>query len=150
MSTLIGDVLWAWLVATLLSGLPSTLHALATGADAWEATRAAGAMLIASDSPLPRLVAAAAIVHGAVSLLWASIATLVLPRRGTVLAALALAAAIAVLDLRVIAPILFPEVARLPFWPQFADHLMWGACVGVTLRCRWRKKDHRTPSEVRA
>jgi hypothetical protein len=49
------------------------------------------------------------------------------------------AALIAMLDLRVIAPSWFPEVAVLPFWPQFADHLMWGLSVGVALRWRWRR-----------
>jgi hypothetical protein len=24
----------------------------------------------------------------------------------------------------------------LPFWPQFADHLMWGALLGATLQYR--------------
>ena len=70
------DLFWAWLVATVFSGLPSTLHALP--------------------------------------------------------------AAVALLDLRVIAPLLFAEVAALPFWPQFADHLAWGALLGGTLQ--WRRR----------
>ncbi len=49
------------------------------------------------------------------------------------------AAAIGLLDLRVIAPLFFPEVAALAFWPQMADHLMWGACVGVVLQVRWKR-----------
>lgn len=40
------DLVYAWLVSTVLSGLPSTLHALVTGADPLKATRAAGAMLL--------------------------------------------------------------------------------------------------------
>ena len=36
---------YAWIAATLLSGIPSTLFALATGGDPMEATRAAGAMV---------------------------------------------------------------------------------------------------------
>ena len=127
------DLLYAWLAATLLSGIPSTVFALATGGDAMEATRAAGAMVGRPDS----LVAAGA-VHSAVSFFWASVLWLELPRGQTTLWALAAAAAIAVLDLQVIAPIVFPEVAALAFWPQFADHLMWGACVGVTLEYRQR------------
>ena len=35
--------------------------------------------------------------------------------------------------------LLFPEVAALAFWPQMADHLMWGACVGVVLQVRWKR-----------
>ena len=43
-------------------------------------------------------------------------------------------ALIALLDLRAIAPLFFPEVAALPFGPQLADHLAWGAVVGIVLR----------------
>ncbi len=43
------DLLYAWLAATLLSGIPSTRHARWTGADVWEATRAAGAMLLEDE-----------------------------------------------------------------------------------------------------
>lgn len=117
----------AWLLATLLSGIPSTTYALLTGNDPLEATRAAGAMIGRPDS-----IAAAALVHCAVSLFWVVVLWLWLPR-GMVWALLA-SAAIAILDLGLIAPLFFPEVARLAFWPQFADHLAWGACVGAALR----------------
>ncbi len=70
----------AWLIATLFSGLPSTLHALATGGDPLEATRAAGAMLLSTGST-PALVAAAAMVHPAVSLFWALLFAWWLPPR---------------------------------------------------------------------
>jgi hypothetical protein len=140
-SRLAGDLAWAWAAATLFSGLPSTLHALATGGDVTEATRAAGAMLIPADSSLPRLLAAAALVHAAVSLFWSAILVLALPRRGVVAWALVASALIGVLDLRVIAPVLFPEVARLSFAPQLADHLAWGLCVGLALR--WRDRHAR-------
>ena len=136
------ELLWSWLVATALSGLPSTLYALATGADALEATRAAGAMLIPAGSPLPQLLVAAAIAHGAISFFWTFVLMLGLPRRRTLIWAIAASALIALLDLRVIAPWMFPDVARLAFWPQFADHLMWGACVGATLQ--WRRRGARS------
>jgi hypothetical protein len=129
---------WAWLAATVLSGLPSTVHALVTGGDVTEATRAAGAMLISPASSLAALVAAAALVHSAVSLFWAAILVWALPRRATFLWAMLAAALIAVLDLRVIAPAFFPPVAQLAFWPQFADHLMWGAALGAVLT--WRRR----------
>lgn len=130
------NLLWAWLAATLFSGIPSTLYALGTGADTWEATRAAGAMLVAHDSTFPSLLAAAALAYGTVSFLWASLLILVLPPRRVALWAVTAAAAIAVIVLQLIAPMVFPEVAVLPFWPQFADHLMWGACLGLTLQIR--------------
>jgi hypothetical protein len=124
------DLFYAWLAATLLSGIPSTLYALLSGGDALEATRAAAAMF-----PLCKnLLLDAALVHGAVSLFWAAILFFVLPGRHTVLWAIGAALLIGVLDLRVIAPRLFPEVAALEFWPQMADHLMWGACFGLVLQ----------------
>lgn len=132
------DVLWAWLAATVLSGLPSTLYALISGGEVLEATRAAGAMLVPASSPLPQLVAAAAFVHAAISFFWVLILALVLPRRRVFLWAVLASALIGLLDLRVIAPLLFPEVARLAFWPQLADHLMWGACVGAAFY--WRSE----------
>jgi hypothetical protein len=128
------ELAWAWLAATVLSGAPSTLWALHTGGDVGEATWAAGAMLLAPDSPRPWLFAAAALAHGAVSAFWTLVAGLLLPRRRPAGWALVMAAAIGLLDLRVIAPAFFPSVAALAFWPQMADHLMWGACLGVSLQ----------------
>jgi hypothetical protein len=123
----------AWLIATVFSGAPSTLHALATGGDPLAATFAAGRMLVDSASPWV-LFAAASVVHGSVSIFWTLVAGAVLPRRHTALWAIAMSAAIGVLDLRLIAPLSFPPVAALAFWPQMADHLMWGACLGGTLQ----------------
>ena len=124
---------YAWLLATLLSGLPSTAWALLTGGDPLEATRGAGAMLLPSETDLWRLLAAAALVHGLVSFFWALVLWWLLPYRHTMLWALLASVAIALIDLRLIAPAFFPEVAALEFWPQLADHLMWGACVGFAL-----------------
>lgn len=122
-------LLYAWLLATIFSGIPSTLYALLTGGDPMEATRAAGAMISRPDS-----IAAAALVHASVSLFWALVLWLVLPYRNPMLWALLASAAIAILDLKAIAPLFFPEVAALDFWPQFADHLMWGGCVGLVFQ----------------
>jgi hypothetical protein len=123
------QLFYAWLLATLLSGIPSTLYALLTGGDPLEATRAAGAMV-----GLPGSIAAAALVHASVSLFWTVALWVALPYRHTTLWAVLASAGIAVLDLKVIAPALFPEVAALAFWPQLADHFMWGACAGIALR----------------
>ena len=133
------DLVAAWLVATVFSGAPSTLHALATGGDPWEATFAAGRMLVASGSALT-LFTAAVVVHPLVSAFWAAVAAMVLPARHTTLAATLFAAAVGLLDLRLIAPHWFPEVAALAFWPQMADHLMWGACLGGTLQVLARRR----------
>jgi hypothetical protein len=119
------SLFYAWLAATVLGGIPSTAWALLTGADPLEATRAAGAMVGRPDS-----IAAAAAVHLAVSAFWSVVLWLTLRSAWWAVPASAL---IAMLDLRVIAPLFFPEVAALAFWPQFADHLMWGACYSVGL-----------------
>ena len=129
-------LLYAWLAATLLSGIPSTLYAFATGGDPLEATRAAGAMLLPSETALPKLLIAAGVVHAIVSLFWTVVLGFALPRRYVAAWAVLASMAIAILDLRIVAPGFFPEVAALAFWPQFADHLMWGACFGLTLQLR--------------
>ena len=135
-----GDLLVAGWTATLLGGTPSTLYALATGGDPMEATRAAGAMLIPAGSGTIELVLAAAVVHVCVSFFWAAILVRILPRRRVVLWATATAAIIGLLDLRVIAPVFFPEVAALPLGPQMADHVMWGASLGWVLGRRSRTR----------
>lgn len=97
-----------------------------------EATRAAAAMLPWSGW----LLVDAALVHASVSLFWALVLWRALPRRHVVAWAMAAAALIGLLDLGVIAPRFFPEVAALEFWPQMADHLMWGLCFGGVLQYR--------------
>jgi hypothetical protein len=133
------DTVLTGLIAAATSGAPSTLWAWWSGGDVFEATRAAGAMLISVHSSAVKLFAAAAIVHLSVSLLWAGVLTAVLPRQHVVIAALIAAAAIAVLDLRIIGS-LFPEIYALPFWPQFADHLAWGITAGAVLQWRFRAR----------
>ncbi len=46
-------------------------------------------------------------------------------------------ALIAALDLGFIARRRFPAVAALPVGPQVADHLLYGALVGLVLDRRW-------------
>jgi hypothetical protein len=133
------QLLYAWLLATLLSGIPSTLDALISGGDPTEATRAAGAMLLPSETRFPVLFAAAALVHSSVSFFWAVLLWFALPKRHTTLWVLLASMAIAFLDLRIIAPAFFPEIAALAFWPQFADHLAWGASYSVGLALGQRR-----------
>jgi hypothetical protein len=97
-------------------------------------------MLVSPLSPLPRLFLAAALTHAVISLFWTAILVMALPLRHTLVGAVLAAALIALLDLRVIAPLFFPEVAALAFWPQFADHLMWGLSVGLALHWRRRRR----------
>jgi hypothetical protein len=118
-------------VATVLSGVPSTVHALATGRDPLEATLAAGSVLLPRESRHGRLLAAAVPVHIVLSLGWA----VALDRagvRGTRAGALA-GLGIATLDLGVVGRRL-PRVRALPLLPQLADHVAYGAIVGHLLR----------------
>jgi hypothetical protein len=118
----------AW--AALLSGAPSTLHALATGRDPLEATLAAGSVVLPGETRRTRLLAAAIPVHLALSLGWA----IALDRAGVrgagrgALAGLAMGA----VDLTLAARVL-PRIRALPLVPQLADHAAYGAVAGHVL-----------------
>jgi hypothetical protein len=114
--------------AGLLSGAPSTAHALLTGADPLAATRAAGTMLPGHRPGILR----GALAHAAVSTLWGTVLALALPRRHTVAWGAAAGLLIAALDLGVVAR-RFPAIRALPTAPQVADHVAFGAIVGVVL-----------------
>jgi hypothetical protein len=132
----VSDVVIAAAAAALLSGIPSTLYAWLSGGDVLEATRAAGAMLIPPQSGTAPLFAAAAVVHIAITLFWAALLAWLLPRQHIFWGAVAASAVIAMIDLRLIARLWFPEVYALAFWPQFADHIAWGATLGAVLAYR--------------
>ena len=123
----------AGIVAAALSGIPSTVHALATGRDPFEATLAAGSMLLPRERSRARLAAAAVPVHLALSLGW----TVLLDRagvRGARRGALA-GLAIAGLDLGVVGR-RFPRIRALPPLPQVADHVLFGSIAGRLLASR--------------
>lgn len=116
----------AGVLAAVISGVPSTLHALLTGRDPLAATRAAGAL---SGKPG---IAAGATAHVVVSAWWTLVLAAVHRRRPLGAASGAVAGLlIAALDLGVLAP---PEIRALPQWPQWLDHALFGAVVGTTLR----------------
>jgi hypothetical protein len=117
--------------AAALSGIPSTVHALATGRDPFEAARAAGTILLPRETRQDRLLAAALPVHVGISLAW----TVALDRagvRGALRGAIA-GLAIAALDLG-LASRRFPKVRQLPLGPQLADHAVFGAIAGRLLQ----------------
>jgi hypothetical protein len=119
----------AW--AALLSGAPSTVHALATGRDPLEATLAAGSILLPRETDRARLAAAAVPVHLALSLGWTAVldrAGVRTARRGA-LAGLAIAA----LDLGLVGR-RHPRVRALPLLPQVADHVAFGIVAALFLR----------------
>ena len=118
----------AW--AAVLSGIPSTAHALLTGNDPLEPTLAAGSILLPGERRRGRLVAAAVPVHVGLSLGWA----LVLDRAGVRGARRGAAAglAIAVVDLGLVGRRI-PRIRALPLLPQLADHAAFGAVAGALL-----------------
>ena len=131
------DGLVAGAVAAVLSGAPSTLHALATRSDPLEASLAAGTLLLPRERRRPVLVLAAVPVHLALSLGWALVLAALLPRRRTVAWATLAGLAIAALDLGVVGR----RVARiraLPQLPQVLEHVAYGATVGAVLSRRQR------------
>jgi hypothetical protein len=116
-------------VAGVVSGVPSTAHALLSGRSPLEAVRAAGTLV---GSPT---VAAGAVVHAAVSLAWGGVLGLALPRRRAVAWGGAAGVAIAALDLGVVGRRL-PRIRALPTLAQVADHVVYGATVGAVLTAR--------------
>ncbi len=127
----------AGLYAAVLSGAPSTAHALATRGDALEASVAAGSILLGDEERRSRLLLAAVPVHLALSLGWATAISLPRPGAASSGSASAAGAAIAALDLGVIGR-RFARIRALPLAPQVADHLAFGAVVGAVLSARRR------------
>ena len=129
------DILTAAAVAAVLSGAPSTLHALAHRSNPLEASLAAGTLLLPREERATRLLAAAAVAHGALSLGWAVVLAATLPRQRTLLPAAAAGLAIAALDLGVVGR-RFPRIRALPLLPQVLDHVAYAVTVGVVLERR--------------
>ena len=121
--------------AAALSGLPSTVHALATGRDPLEAALAAGSIVLPGETRPGRLLAAAVPVHLGLSLGW----TIVLDRAGVRGARAGAVAGLAIgaLDLGVVGR-RFPRIRALPLLPQLADHAAFGGIAGILLaEDRW-------------
>lgn len=144
---LLRDGVVAGTAGAVLGGLPSTVHALATGGDPLAASRAAGSLLLPREHRTSRLLPAGALAHAGISLAWGVVLAATLPRRRTVPAAAAAGLAIAALDLGVVGRA-FPRVRALPVLPQLADHLAYGAVVGAVLAHRGRRR--LTPSGARS
>jgi hypothetical protein len=118
-------------VASVLSGAPSTVHAVLTGRDVLAAARAAGT-LVPGRRDRPSLVAGV-VVHLAVSAGWAGVLAAVDRRRKLgVVGGAAAGLVIAALDLGLAAR-RYPAVRELPQGPQVLDHVAFGAIVGRML-----------------
>jgi hypothetical protein len=131
------DGLAAGSVAAILSGAPSTAHALLTGRDPLEAALAAGTLVLRAEQRPGRLLLAAAPVHVVLSLGWALLLAVALPRRRTAAWATVAGLGIAALDLGLIGR-RFPRIRALAQLPQVLDHLAYGAAVGTVLTARRR------------
>ncbi|MDX8140817.1 hypothetical protein SK854_01750 [Lentzea sp. BCCO 10_0061] len=110
-----------FLLAVVLSGVPSTVHALMAGDDLLRATRAAGALVGGG-------VRSGVVVHVAVSAFWAFVLTR-LRVRGVVGGAVA-GLVIAALDLEVIGRH-NARIRALPRIPQWLDHVAFGVLVSA-------------------
>jgi hypothetical protein len=91
-----------------------------------ESTRAAGTLLG------KRSLVRGGLAHLGISALWIVLMDRLLPRRRPVVEGLAAGAAIAALDLGVIARH-YPEIAALDPLPQVLDHLAFGVVASVAL-----------------
>ena len=132
---MLSDAIIAGSWAGVLSGVPSTAHALATGRDPLAATKAAGAILLPRSGRTLPLVLAAVPVHVGISVGWA----LILDRAGVrdPVRGVAAGLAIAALDLGVVGR-RFGRVRALPLGAQVLDHVAYGAVVGLVLGRRGR------------
>ena len=126
-------------VAAVLSGVPSTLHALLVTGRPLEAGLAAGSLLLPRERRTARLLLAAVPVHLTLSLGWGMALARVLPRRRPLAAGALGGLAIAALDLGLIGR-RFARIAALPQAPQVADHVAFGLVVAVVVRHRRRRR----------
>jgi hypothetical protein len=130
-----GDALAAGLAGAACSAIPSTVLSLVRGENMLEGARAAGAMVAPNEQRTPALLVIAAPVHLAISLGWATVMAVALPRGGEPARGVAAGMAIATLDLALIGRRI-PSIAALPQGRQWADHAAYGLAVGMVLRKR--------------
>lgn len=134
----ITDGIAAGAVAGVLSGLPSTTHALLTSRQPLDATLAVGSLVLPNEVRRGRLLVAAVPVHLAISVGWGVALAVVLPRRNVIALGAAAGLAVAAIDLALLGRRL-PPIRALPTLPQIADHVAFGAIAGAVL-------DHRRHS----
>ena len=148
LKTTVRDGLAAAAGAGVISGLPSTFHALATGADPLEAARAAGTVLLPDETRPGRLLIAAIPVHATMSTTWAMALAVLLPHRRTIEAGAIGGLVIAAIDLGAAAR-WWPRIRALPQGPQVADHVAFGAIAGYVIARRRAGRDEADGRETR-
>ena len=124
------DIAVATAVASVVSGAPSTVHALATGRNVFGSARAAGTLLPGRRNR-PSLVAGV-VVHFGISALWGLVLGCVLPRRNTAAWGAFAGLAIAAVSLPTIGR-RRGAIAALPQVPQWIDNVAFGAAMGSVL-----------------
>jgi hypothetical protein len=129
------DAVAAGALASVLSGVPSTLHAILHRVNPLEASLAAGTLLLPDETRPSRLLPAALVAHGALSLGWAVVLAAGLPRRRTVRWSAVAGLGIAALDLGVVGR-RYPRIRALPLAPQVLDHVAFSATVGCVVSRR--------------
>jgi hypothetical protein len=127
------DIAFATAVASVVSGAPSTLHALVTGRGVLDSARAAGT-LVPGRLDRPGLIAGG-VVHGAVSAFWGLVLGWLLPRRHTVAWGALAGLGIAAISLPTVGRTR-PAIAALPQVPQWADNVTFGLVMGWLLSDR--------------
>jgi hypothetical protein len=130
------DIAVSTAVVSVVSGAPSTVHALATGRGVLDAARAAGT-LVPGRIDQPGLIAGG-IVHFVVSAFWGLVLGRVLPRRHTAAWGALAGLGIAAISLPTIGR-RRPAIAALPQLPQWADNVAFGAAMG------WLLSHHSAP-----
>ena len=129
------DAVAAGAVAAVLSGVPSTLHALMNAINPLEASLAAGTLLLPREERPSRLLPAALAAHGVLSLGWAFVLAATVPERRTVAWSVGGGLAIAAFDLGVVGR-RYPRIRALAVVPQILDHVAFGAAVGCVVSRR--------------
>ena len=124
------DVAVATAVASVVSGAPSTVHAIATGRGIFDAARAAGTLL-PGRAQRPGLIAGG-FVHAVISAFWGFVLGLLLPRRHTAMWGAIAGAGIAAGSLPTVGK-RRPAIAALPQVPQWLDNVAFGFVVGWLL-----------------
>lgn len=120
-------------MAAIVSGAPSTLHALlttrsfrATGAYVCDATRAIGT-LVPPGRPGPTR---GAIIHVGISAVAGEALARALPRRRSVAWGAVAGLAMGVVNVGMVGR-MFPAIRALPLLPQLADHVAFGAVFAI-------------------
>jgi hypothetical protein len=136
---LVSDALIAGAVAGVLSGAPSTIHAILRGGDPVEASLAAGTLLISEDAPRIQLLAAAGLAHAGLSVGWALVLAAFLPTQATFRWSVLAGLGIAALDLGIVGR-RFPRIRALALLPQVADHLAFALSAAAVLARRRQQR----------